>query len=428
MTRQNQIHPTKISPNGHFLRRADETPFFYLADTAWELFHRCSRDEAETYLQKRAAQGFTVIQAVVLAELDGLNFPNAQGHVPLQNNDPTRPIEAYFEDVDFVVRRANQLGLTIALLPTWGDKWNRAWGVGPEVFTPQNARQFGSFLAKRCRDDAIIWVLGGDRKIESAEQRAIIDAMSQGLREGDGGAHLQTFHPVGGHGSREQCPDASWLDFDMWQSGHDRNKNNYDLIAQDYNPTPPRPVLDAEPGYENHPASFDPENGYLDAYDCRKSLWWALLAGACGHSYGCHDIWQMWQPGRAAVSWARTSWKEALDFPGAQQMQHAKNLLLSRPYETRVPDQTLVTDNGTGTRRNAAARDENGRYAFIYIPMQGEVKLDLSSLATPHLNASWFDPRNGTSQCIGNIARDTSVLQTPVGGPDWVLVLDALEV
>ena len=64
-----------------FMREAhdDGTPFFYLGDTAWELFHRLTFDEAEHYLRDRAAKGFTVIQAVALAELDGLHTPNMRG-------------------------------------------------------------------------------------------------------------------------------------------------------------------------------------------------------------------------------------------------------------------------------------------------------------------------------------------------------------
>ncbi|MFN3422021.1 MAG: DUF4038 domain-containing protein, partial [Armatimonadota bacterium] len=82
--------------NRRFLVTEKGQPFFYLADTAWELFHRLNREEAETYLKDRAQKGFTVIQAVVLAELDGLNTPNAYGQKPLHNNDPTQPNEAYF--------------------------------------------------------------------------------------------------------------------------------------------------------------------------------------------------------------------------------------------------------------------------------------------------------------------------------------------
>lgn len=70
-------------PNGHFLEYADGCPFFYLGDTTWELFHRLNREEANFYLEDRARKGFTVIQAVVLAKLDGLNTPNAYRDVPL---------------------------------------------------------------------------------------------------------------------------------------------------------------------------------------------------------------------------------------------------------------------------------------------------------------------------------------------------------
>src|SRR3954454_18785425 len=76
--------------NPHFLSTVDNQPFFYLADSAWELFHRLTREEAERYLKNRADKRFTVIQAVLLAELDGLHTPNAYGHTPLINDEPTK--------------------------------------------------------------------------------------------------------------------------------------------------------------------------------------------------------------------------------------------------------------------------------------------------------------------------------------------------
>src|SRR5205807_1704636 len=105
----------QVSANRHFLVREDGSPFFYLGDTAWELFHRLKREEADRYLQDRAARRFTVIQAVVLAELNGLSDPNPYGHLPLQNNDPTRPNEDYFRHVDWIVNRAEALGLYIGM-------------------------------------------------------------------------------------------------------------------------------------------------------------------------------------------------------------------------------------------------------------------------------------------------------------------------
>ncbi|MBZ0255609.1 DUF4038 domain-containing protein, partial [bacterium] len=39
--------PLHVSENQRFLVHQDGTPFFYLGDTAWELFHRLTREEAE---------------------------------------------------------------------------------------------------------------------------------------------------------------------------------------------------------------------------------------------------------------------------------------------------------------------------------------------------------------------------------------------
>lgn len=81
----------KVSDNQRFLVTSDGKPFFWLGDTAWELFHRLNREEADRYLKNRADKSFTVIQAVALAELDGLSDPNPYGHRPLMNNNPTTP-------------------------------------------------------------------------------------------------------------------------------------------------------------------------------------------------------------------------------------------------------------------------------------------------------------------------------------------------
>ena len=95
----------RVTPNRRTLEYDDGTPFFYLGDTAWQLFHRLDREQADRYLRNRAAKGFTVIQAVVLAELGGLEVPNANGDLPLVDKDPTRPNEAYFRHVDYILNR-----------------------------------------------------------------------------------------------------------------------------------------------------------------------------------------------------------------------------------------------------------------------------------------------------------------------------------
>jgi Protein of unknown function (DUF4038)/Putative collagen-binding domain of a collagenase len=419
----------QVSANRRFLVHDDGRPFFYLGDTAWELFHRLTLSEVERYLQDRAAKGFTVIQAVALAEIDGLHTPDMHGDQPLIGDDPAQPNEAYFAHVDAVVAMAAGLGLYIGMLPTWGDKWNKKWGVGPEIFTPENARAYGLWLGKRYADAPLIWILGGDRPIESEHHRAIIRAMAEGLREGDGGRHLMTFHTWGPHASSEYVHDEPWLDFHTCQSGHKRNRENWRFIEADYASTPTRPCMDAEPGYED--AQDDIRNldgGYLDDYEVRKSLYWALFAGAHGHTYGCWPIWQMWRSGRQPLIGARRPWYEALHLPGSSQMQHARVLLLSRPFLSRIPDQSLiVSDVGAGTHHVRATRDAEGSYALIYIPSGKPVELDLTRLAGERLAGYWYDPRTGVARSIGVLQKQKRVSFTPpAGGPDWVLVLDDL--
>ena len=58
----------RVSANRRFLMTDDGVPFFWLGDTAWELFHRLTREEAAHFFETRQAQRFTVIQAVALAE------------------------------------------------------------------------------------------------------------------------------------------------------------------------------------------------------------------------------------------------------------------------------------------------------------------------------------------------------------------------
>lgn len=243
----------QVTENGRFLEYTDGRPFFYLADTAWELFHRLDREEADYYLKDRAAKGFTVIQTVALAELDGLNTPNAYGHRPLIENDPARPDvneglrNDYWDHVDYIVERAAELDLFIGLLPTWGSHW-----LPDGIFTEENARVYGEWIGARYRDKPVIWILGGDRNILSERDRAINVAMAEGLRASVGDTQLITYHPRGPGRSSDYFHNADWLDFNMHQSSHAARDHDNGLFTQlDYALDPPKPTLDGEPRYES---------------------------------------------------------------------------------------------------------------------------------------------------------------------------------
>lgn len=423
----------KVSTNKRYLVREDGTPFFWLGDTAWELFHRLNREEADRYLTDRAAKGFTVIQAVALAELDGIRTPNAYGHYPLINDDPARPDvkpgpdDDYWDHVDYIVRRANALGMLIGFLPTWGDKWHRDGGKGPVIFRPHNARIYGKWLGMRYRDAGLVWILGGDKFVGDDEERRTLEAMAMGLREGDGGRHLITFHPTGQYSSAVYFHDAPWLDFNMVQTGHTRDRDNYTSVLAEYCRTPVKPVLDGEPGYVNIGHAFDPANGRLEAIHARRFCYWALFSGAFGHTYGCNEVWQMWAPGRDPLVGAQLPWHEAIGLPGSGQMRHARDLIESGPYFDRMPDPSLVAPpNMTGPDYVAACRAPDARYALIYFPSGKPATIRTFLLNGPHLRAQWLDPRTGEGRDLPPVEVKpwaTTTFTPPETGPDWVLTL-----
>ena len=314
-----------MAVSGRDLLDADGRPFFWLADTAWELVHRLSRAEVIEYADVRRRQGFNVAQFVLLAELDGLHTPNPQGHLPLNGDDPADPNEAYFADVDFAVRTLADRGIASCLLPTWGDKFNRKWGVGPEVFTPAAAAVFGGWLGARYRDAPVVWMLGGDRACADAEDRAIARGMADAIRSATGGRHLLTYHPPGGRTSVEAFgADPEWLDFHCVQSGHAAHADPAGLVRRGMGQTA-KPVLEAEPAYEDHPVmsgDWTSSAGYWTADAVLAGLRGAVAAGSPGVTYGCHPVWQMHDPARHGdgENGPRRHWREALILPVAESL------------------------------------------------------------------------------------------------------------
>ncbi len=417
-----------ISENNRYIEK-DSTPFFWLGDTAWELFHRLDREEADRYLQNRAAKGFNVIQAVVLAEENGLNEGNPYGDKPLLDNDPAQPNEKYFKHVDYIVNKAAKLGLYIGMLPTWGDKFNKQWGQGPEVFTPKNAEIYGAFLAKRYKDKPIIWILGGDRWPDGEQDVAIILAMAKGIRQHDK-KNLITYHPSGGNWATSYFKDADWLDFDFYQSGHHKRLDPGYLIQ--YNEKslalePKRPVINGEPNYEDHPVNWlrDGETGWFDDFDCRYAAYISMLTGACGHTYGNHNIWQMWDTEHKPVSFARTTWSRALDYPGAFQMGYMRELFESLEWEKIITgDYEILNQSPASFQLVTLAADAS--FLLAYTADGSELTINLDKLQPEKVEAIWFNPRDGKRQRIGEFESNGEQTFKPHShgrGSDWILIL-----
>jgi hypothetical protein len=207
------------------------------------------------------------------------------------------------------------------------------------------------------------------------------------------------------------------------------------MTYEDYRLTPAKPVIDAEPLYEDHPVDFNPDkNGHSTATDVRRSLYWDLFGGAFGHTYGHHSVWQMYAPDKNPINRPLMPWYEAIDQPGAGQMKYGRLLIESRPVLTRIPDNSIIVPDkiissipGAGSYRFVATRDQDGTYAFIYAPVGRKFTVRMDVIKGKEVVAWWFNPRNGEATMIARYPNTgTQTFNTPAPGEnlDWILVLD----
>jgi hypothetical protein len=442
----------RVSDNHRYLADSTGKPFFWLGDTDWELFHRMTREEADEFLETRRRQGFNVIQAVALAEFNGLRQPNRYGDWPLNNEDPTQLATTpgnnpkstyeydYWDHVDYIVNKIIEKGMYVGLLPTWGDKVTKMWGEGPVVFNEKNAETYARILAERFKDRhaSIIWILGGDRPAvyKDNDDRAVWRAMAKGIEDVLGKNSFITYHPNGGQSSSTNVYEEEWLDMNALQSGHgEREAEVWKMVAKDLALKPLKPVLDMEPCYEDHPVNpWDGKwtregRGYFSAYDVRARIYRGVFAGGCGVTYGHHQIWQFMNTDlNPPINTGDTVivWKKASEAAAANQMKYLKELMLSRPYFVRIPDQTIILSKVGSDYRDLimATRDANNTYAFVYLPKNEPVTIDVSRISGNSKKVYWFSPETGKVTPGPDVKSGQRTFTPPKEGKDWVLVID----
>ena len=410
----------RVSENGRHFVDAQGHPFFWLGDTAWPLFARYTRGDAEKYLQDRAEKGFTVIQGV-LAWGGGTGFEdkmpgaNDAGDRPWLAG-PEQPNPAYFQHVDYLLAAAAQRGLVLGMLPTWGYYVNDTG-----VLNPENARVYGRWLGERYKDQPnIVWINGGDRIPTGSEDTW--RALARGLREGDGGSHVITYHPCGWRSSAQFFHQDDWLDVNMIETWTEWAKV-YPAVLSDTLLWPRKPVILGEGAYENGP---EYPQGPITPLVVRRQAWWAFMAGG-SFTYGQDQMWRM-----------EPHWTTTFDTPGARQMSIFKAVAISRPWWNMVPDQGLYASGVSSERTlNVALRSTDSTCAMLYLASQCHVLIHLDKILPREVKATWVNPRDGEQREAGTYLTGNSLgkpfpearsqwFSVPGHWEDAVLILDGV--
>lgn len=433
----------KISPNGRFFTESNSKPFFWLGDTGWLLFKKCSREETIKYLDTRQKQGFNVIQVMVLHDLK--NTKNFYGDEALDKTDVSKPLITqgkkfensdeydYWDHVEWVIDEAAKRNIYMALVPVWGSN------IKGDLVNESQAKIYAEFLANRFKNKPnIIWLNGGD--LRGDDHQNIWNIIGNTLWQNDKN-HLIGFHPRGRTMSSEWFHNENWLDFNMFQSGH-RNyaqdnspgehhfgEDNWKYVEIEYNLKPIKPTLDGEPSYENIPQGLhDPKQTRWTDADVRRYAYWSIFAGGAGFTYGENSMIQFYKKGDQNPAYgAEIDWREAVNANGANQMQFLKKLMLSKPFFDRIPAQEIVINQGEKYNYIVATKGKN--YAFLYTYTGRNIEVKLGFLQGKSVKCSWFNPRNGKYISIGKIANQGVKSFNPPSeekaGNDWVLVMES---
>ena len=406
--------PVKVSPNHRYFVDQKGNPVFWLGTTQWQLFRGYTLEDAKTIVEKTAGHGFAFAQVMLMGVGDGTT-PNVYGQKAWINNNPLTPNEAYFKNVDAVLRAAADNNLTISMT-LYHQRYRK-------FITVENARAWAKWLAARYKDvPNIVWSMTPEARPEFVP---VLRELAAGLREGDGGRHLITFKPDPAPFSSSFIHGEPWLDFDSMQTWN-RVDLIYPLVTKDYNLKPTKPVLMAEGAYE-----AGSEYGFaVTPLWVRRQAYYSYLAGA-HHTYGHNDSWRI-----------LPTWKKALDAPGAVQMGILKKIFLARnEWWLLVPDQSVLASGGQtdGKLLHLAARHESASGLMVYLADKASFSVNMNNLRPPlsrdgrgaggeggaKVTASWIDPRIGESTPVGEFS-NTGVqsFKTPEGWEDALLVLE----
>jgi hypothetical protein len=395
-------YPVRVSENGRYFVDRNGSPVFWLGTTQWQIFRDNTLEEARTVLAGVKNKGFVFIQAMLAGVGDGTK-PNVYGDKPWLNDDPLTPNPAYFQNVDAVIRSAQEMNLVFSHT-LYHQRWRK-------IITPANGRRWAYWLARRYRDTPnIVWSMTPEARQEFVP---VLRELAAGLREGDGGRHLITFKPDPAPYSSSFLHEEAWLDFNSMQTWKSVELI-CPMVSNDYLLTLVKPVLMAEGAYE-----AGTEYGFdVTPLWVRRQAYYSYLLGA-HHTYGHNDSWRV-----------LPTWKQALDAPGAVQMGVLKRIITSlEEWWSLAPDQAVFADGGSaaGQMLNLAARHRGGRWTMVYLAEKASISLHMDRVAGGRsVQAAWVDPRDGRKMAIG-VFPGTGVraFATPEGWEDALLIVQA---
>lgn len=415
-----ELHKLRLSENQHFIENEDGTPFFWLADTAWNGVLRGDDDNWEKYLQHRQKQGFTVIQYVA-ANWRG-HAKDACGEEAWLELDPIKINTAFFDRLENRVAMINQYGLIAAPVVLWS-----LLDSDPGCsLSNDDAIELARYIVNRYKKYNVVWLFGGDCDY----QKRGVELWCQRVKAVFGENHNQliTLHPCGQNWVGEYFRNEPWYDIIGYQSGHGDGEDHVAWLlkgapAHEWKNQPAKPVINLEPNYESA-HGYQHQTCFSDYHVRRASYWSLLIAPTAGITYGHDAIWN-WNfetgPSEGHGNWGDGKippWHTALETPGINSMTILRSLMDQIEWWKLSPCQELLAEQpGEHDIEHfvTAAKAEDNSLGLVYVPAESTLNMAENEFK----KATWFNPRSGEKSPASDV---TGKIQLP-DEQDWVLVL-----
>jgi len=423
-----------VAESGRHLQHKSGKPFFWQGDTAWEIAWKSTEDQVEAYVADRKGKGYNAVYLVVESHqyLYDWGVENRERHLMFQDNDYSKINPQYFEYLDRVISHINRAGMVAVIVPLWASltEVHHDPAIHSRFFSREQSFSLARYVGARYAGHNVVWIIGGDNKYDTGEIRDFWETFAGILYDASGRQHLRTVHPDGYKASFDYFDfDKPWIDFHMYHSSHLKSSGASRILGwAGWQQSPPKPVINGEPAFEDIPAYFWEQgaSNRISAYDVRQAAWESFLAGGLmGVTYGANGVWQWHVPDMEASHEPRNYIVGSLELPGSTQVGKVKQYFEGIAWWDIVPDPDMASSNDEEIVPIAAKLDNRG---WVYLP-EGLQQFQLKrTFEKSHVVIKWKNPENLTLSKVDTLrwVSGSSSSVIPVPSPrDWLLELTA---
>ena len=417
----------KVSSNKRYMVYNDETPFFWLGDTHWQMSDY-ERDGECNYgdncgsqfkhvVKDRMAKGFTVYQTYPDA---GVNDGGGNVHVAnwwstkYTRLDPVA-FQKYF---DPKMTYLAENGFVVAL--GCGVHWLSTESVGLT-----GMKMLAKYMVARYGAYPIVWITGQEVDIKPDEM-LIWKEVAKTIDSYD-----SYKHPLTGHlavNENYTWGQETWHAWFAVQGGHGTTRTYRDQAFYKgfWNYLPTQPFLEAEAKYEDVDCG-----GLNDAIDERVAAYKSIQCGSLGFTYGVSGVWAMkWDTKIAGWdSYSKYPWYVGVDAPGSTYMKYMKQFYNSFAWEELVPrysDPLWCSFINPETSILTSTPDA-ARYVVYFYNSTTTTGTLKNMTDTKTYSARWYNPGTGKSilisDAVSSIGGNYIIPQKP-DNKDWLLLVE----